>query len=78
MSLTEMSIAKDEKKYGWSERIRNLASLASKPYSKKLETKLKRIVCDRAAANPESCLDPRKTQPIVSLQESIELFLANP
>jgi putative ATP-dependent endonuclease of the OLD family len=75
LSLTESGIAKDEKKYAWSERIKNIAMLANKPYNKKLEAKLKSIVCDSAAADPANCLNPKRNLPINALQQSIEGFL---
>lgn len=76
MNLTEAEITKDDRKRAWSERMKNIVTAASKPYSKRLETKLKRIVARQASDDAAASLNSKKAQPVLALIESIEIFLA--
>jgi putative ATP-dependent endonuclease of the OLD family len=74
VNFTEHQIEKNDKKFAWSERMKVLVEAASKPWSKKVEAKLKEIVSARASSSPSTSLNPKRIQPINSLITSIEAF----
>jgi putative ATP-dependent endonuclease of the OLD family len=76
LNLSPADISRNDKKLAWSERMKILVEAASKPWTKKVEMRLKQIVCDHASSSPSDSLDPRKERPIKSLIQSLESFLA--
>ncbi|MGL4576034.1 MAG: ATP-dependent nuclease [Burkholderiaceae bacterium] len=73
--VTPAALAKDERKYAWSERVRNMFLSHSKIWSAKVEAAAKKLVSERAANAGLAGLDPKKVAPFNSLVEHLESAL---
>jgi putative ATP-dependent endonuclease of OLD family len=77
ITITEAELAKNEKKYAWSERVKNIVQANAKLWSKSLESELKRLVANAASDAGVLALAPKKRQPIDALTTALEARIAH-
>lgn len=70
-AISEAELAKNDKKYAWSERLKVIVEAKAKMWTKPLEAELKKIVANCAVTAGISGLEPKRRQPIQALADSL-------
>ena len=72
ITISENDLAKNEKKYAWSERVRIIVQANAKLWSKSLESDLKKLVADAACDAGVTGIEVKKKQPIDALVAALD------
>jgi len=72
ITISENDLAKNEKKYAWSERVKIIVQANAKLWSKSLESELKKFVADAACDAGVTGIEAKKKQPIDALVAALD------